>query len=127
MGREHDVQAIRAAAHDLASFDRLVERIGDAGCVLLGEATHGSAEFYAARAHVTQRLIEEKGFSAVAVEADWPDAYRAGCWAHGASDDADADAALGDFTRFPRWMWRNREVVVFLRWLREHNARTTRG
>lgn len=87
----------------------MLDRIGDAGCVLLGEPTHGTSEFYAARAHITQRPIEEKGFNAVAVEADWPDAYRAGCWAHDAGDHPDASAPLGDFTRFPRWMWRNHE------------------
>ena len=122
MSTQADVDAVRAAAHDLTSFDALIDRIGDAGCVLLGESTHGTTEFYAARAHITQRLIEERGFQAVAVEAVWPDAYRAGCWAHGAGEDPDADAALGDLTRFPRWMWRNHEVREFLEWLREHNA-----
>ncbi len=76
MGREHDAAAIRAAAHELTGaagdFDALIDRVGDAGCVLLGESTHGTAEFYAVRAHITQRLVEEKGFGAVAVEADWP-------------------------------------------------------
>ena len=125
MRGDADARAVRAAAHDLtgaaADFDPLLDRIGDAGCVLLGEATHGTHEFYAVRAHVTQRLIEEQGFHAVAVEADWPDAHRAGRWASGADDDPDAVAALGDFTRFPRWLWRNPEVVSFLQWLREHN------
>ena len=124
MSRRADAEAVRAAAHGVESFDPLIDRIGDAGCVLLGESTHGTAEFYAARAHITQRLVEEHGFGAVAVEADWPDAYRAGAWASGASDDPDAAAALGDFTRFPRWMWRNREVVLFLTWLRAHNDAT---
>lgn len=118
-------EAIRAGAHELTGapgdFDALLRRIGGAGCVLLGESTHGTAEFYAARAHITQRLVEELGFRAVAVEADWPDAYRAGCWASRASDDPDAVAALGDFTRFPPWLWRNHEVVAFLRWLRAYN------
>lgn len=122
MSREHDTRALRAVAQELTDFDALIDRIGDAGCVLLGEATHGTSEFYAARAHITQRLIEEKGFRGVAVEADWPDAYRAGCWAHGAGEDPDANTALGDFARFPRWMWRNHEVARFLRWLRQHNA-----
>ncbi len=121
-----DARAIRSGAHELtgagADFDPLLERIGDAGCVLLGEATHGTHEFYAVRAHITQRLIEEQGFAAVAVEADWPDAHRAGRWASGAGDDPGAAAALGDFTRFPRWMWRNRDVEQFLQWLREHNT-----
>src|SRR5438046_842305 len=75
--------------------------VGGAGCVLLGEATHGTSEFYAERARITRRLIEDHGFQAVAVEADWPDAYRAGRWARGGDEDPDALAALGDFTRFP--------------------------
>ncbi len=125
MARHADAEAVRAGAREFTSardLDVLIDRVGDAGCVLLGESTHGTSEFYALRAHITQRLIEEKGFRAVAVEADWPDAYRAGCWAHGGGDDPHATAALGDFTRFPRWLWRNREVESFLHWLREHNA-----
>ena len=90
--------------------------------VLIGEATHGTHEFYRIRADVTRGLIERRGFGAVAVEADWPDAYRANRWARLLGEDQSAEAALEDFTRFPRWMWRNREVVRFLRWLRGHNA-----
>jgi erythromycin esterase-like protein len=118
--------AVRHGAHELTGgardYDVLLERVGDAGCVMLGEATHGTAEFYAERARITRRLVEDHGFQAVAAEADWPDAYRVGRWARGADDDPDATRALGDFSRFPRWMWRNREVVAFLEWLREHNA-----
>lgn len=121
-----DVAAIRAGARELSGafgdFDVLLERIGDAGCVLLGESTHGTAQFYAVRAHITKRLVEERGFRAVAVEADGPDARRADAWVRGAGDDPDVTAALGDFVRFPRWLWRNREVAAFLGWLREHNA-----
>ena len=68
-----------------------------------------------------ERLIEEKGFTAVAVEADWPDAYRVNRYVRGVSDDADAVEALADFRRFPTWMWRNTDVVEFLEWLRAHN------
>jgi erythromycin esterase-like protein len=93
-----------------------------ASVVLIGEATHGTQEFYRIRADVTRGLIERRGFGVVAVEADWPDAYRANRWARLLGDDETAEAALADFTRFPRWMWRNREVVRFLRWLRGHNA-----
>src|SRR5439155_4971973 len=71
---------------------------------------------------LTQALIRQKGFNLVAVEADWPDAYRANRWVRHASTDQNPDAALADFTRFPRWMWRNTVVVDFLRWLHEHNA-----
>jgi erythromycin esterase-like protein len=100
----------------------LVDAIGDAPLVLIGEASHGTHEFYATRAELTKALILRKGFNVVAVEADWPDAYRVNRWVRHAADERDADAALGDFTRFPRWMWRNREVVQFVTWLRDHNA-----
>src|SRR5438132_8549917 len=102
-------------------FGPLLDTIGDARLVLLGEASHGTHEFYRTRAELTKALILRKGFNLVAVEADWPDAYRANRWVRHASDDQDAESALEDFTRFPRWMWRNREVVVFLQWLRAHN------
>src|SRR5919198_1301955 len=99
----------------------IVEAVANADVVLIGEATHGTHEFYRVRADVTEALIEEHGFNLVAVEADWPDAYRANRWVRGASNDADAEHALGDFVRFPRWMWRNRDVVEFLTWLHAHN------
>jgi erythromycin esterase-like protein len=102
-------------------YDLLLERIGDAKLVLLGEASHGSHEFYRERARISRRLIEEKGFRAVAVEADWPDAYRVNRYARGASEDRDAEEALRGFRRFPTWMWRNAEVLDFVGWLRAHN------
>jgi len=109
-------------------FGSLVDVIGDARIVLIGEASHGTHEFYRARAELTKALIVRKGFNVVAVEADWPDAYRANRWVRLASDDRDAAGALGDFTRFPRWMWRNTDVVAFLEWLRGHNeARDARS
>ncbi len=104
-------------------WEPLFQRIGDARFVLLGEATHGTHEFYAARAEITRRLIREKGFSAVAVEADWPDAYRVNRFVRGGESDASAREALGDFSRFPTWMWRNTVVEEFADWLRAHNAR----
>jgi erythromycin esterase-like protein len=100
--------AIRTVAHPLTGaatdYDRLLSRIGDAGFVLIGEASHGTHDFYHERAQITQRLIEEKGFTAVAVEGDWPDAYRVNRYVRDASDDAFAVEALGDFRRFPAWM-----------------------
>jgi erythromycin esterase-like protein len=109
-------------------FDALVEAIGD-DCrfVLLGEASHGTHEFYARRAQITQQLIEEKGFSGVVVEADWPDAYRVNRYVRGTGDDPDADAALSGFTRFPQWMWRNWDVLEFVDWLRQYNAAVPHG
>ncbi len=104
-----------------ADYDRMLEAIGGARFVLLGEATHGTHEFYRARATITQRLITERGFNAVAVEADWPDSYRVNRYVRGRSDDVEAVEALADFRRFPTWMWRNAEVLDFVGWLRERN------
>ena len=95
--------------------------------VLIGEATHGTHECYRIRADLTRALIRERGFGIVAVEADWPDAYRANVWARLGGADDTAESALSDFTRFPRWMWRNREVVRFLRWLRAENSARSSG
>jgi len=118
-------ETLRAAAHPLTgsagNYDPLLELIGDARIVLLGEASHGTHEFYRERARITQRLIEEHGFTVVAVEADWPDAYRVNRWVRGTGSDTVAAEALGDFLRFPRWMWRNRDVLAFVSWLRDHN------
>ncbi len=105
-----------------SSLDAVLETIGDAPLVLLGEATHGSHEFYDLRARITRRLFEEKGFDAVAVEADWPDAYRVNRYVRGQGNDPSATAALADFERFPQWMWRNTAVVDFVEWLAAFNA-----
>jgi erythromycin esterase-like protein len=125
ISREDAVRRLRRLAHPLTGapqdYDSLLEQIGDASLVLLGEATHGTHEFYRERAVITKRLIEEKGFTAVAVEADWPDAYRVNRYVRGAPEDADAEESLGGFRRFPTWMWRNAEVLDFVGWLRGHN------
>jgi erythromycin esterase-like protein len=110
--------ALTGGARD---YDGLMERVADARVVCLGEASHGTHEFYRERGRITRRLVEEKGFTIVAVEADWPDAYRANRWVRGSGGDRTADEALAGFTRFPTWMWRNREVVEFLTWLRAWN------
>jgi erythromycin esterase-like protein len=119
--------AVRPLAGDEHDYDALLSLIGDARFVLIGEASHGTHEFYAERAAITKRLIAEKGFTAVAVEADWPDAYRVNRYVRGMPQDADADAALSGFTRFPTWMWRNTIVRDFVDWLRAHNARLSGG
>lgn len=106
-------------------MDRLLASIGDAHYVLIGEASHGTQEFYQQRAAVTRRLIEERGFTGVVVEADWPDADRINRYVRGEGDDPDAEAALGDFQRFPTWMWRNEVVLDFVGWLRQHNGQAT--
>ena len=99
----------------------LLDLVGDAQFVLLGEASHGTHEFYHERAEITKRLITEKGFGAVAVEADWPDAYRVNCYVRGEGRDSDATTALKGFQRFPTWMWRNTVVLAFVEWLRTVN------
>jgi erythromycin esterase-like protein len=107
-----------ADPHDLSA---IVDAIGDARIVLLGEASHGTHEFYATRAAVTRRLIETRGFRAVTIEGDWPDARRVDRFVRAISPDADADMALAGFRRFPQWMWRNHVVRDFVAWLRRWN------
>ncbi len=109
---------IRGAASD---YDGLLDLVGDRRVVLIGEASHGTHEFYRERARLTRALIDQHGFNAVAVEADWPDAYRVNRYVMGLSDDADATTALADFRRFPAWMWRNDDVVRFVEWMRARN------
>lgn len=106
-------------------YDSLLDLVGDARFVLLGEASHGTHEFYRERALITKRLIYQRGFNAVAVEADWPDAYRINRFVRGESPDSDSVEALTGFKRFPQWMWRNADVLDFVGWLREHNDTQT--
>jgi erythromycin esterase-like protein len=104
----------------LADDARVVDWIGDAPIVLLGEATHGTQDFYEARARLSRQLIERKGFSAIAVEGDWPDAWRVNRYAQG-EGGLSAFAALAGFARFPTWMWRNTEIATLIDWMRAHN------
>ncbi|MGV3569436.1 MAG: erythromycin esterase family protein [Ramlibacter sp.] len=119
------VQGLRAHLRPLpsgaAADPGLVARLARSRLALLGEASHGTHEFYAERADLTRRLIAEHGFRAVVVEADWPDAWRVNRYVRGNSDDPDAAAALSGFARFPTWMWRNTVVRDFVEWLRDHN------
>lgn len=119
------VAEVAAAARPLEGgprdFDALLDLIGDAPYVLIGEASHGTHEFYRLRAELTKRLVVEKGFNAVAAEADWPDAYRVNRWVRGVGGDVDAEQALAGFQRFPSWMWRNADVLDFVGWLRDFN------
>lgn len=126
----HQLHGICATAHPLGDddeFSPLLRAMGDSRYVLMGEASHGTHEFYTARARLTQRLIEEQGFTAVIVEADWPDAYRVNRFVRGTPDDPDTESALSGFLRFPTWMWRNHDVVDFLSWLRQHNETLPAG
>src|SRR4051812_15374974 len=124
-GQRQTIEAIRDAASPLSGdardYDSLLEMAGDAQFVLLGEASHGTHEFYRERARITQRLIEEKDFCGVIVEADWPDAYRVNRFVRGLGEDVEAIDALAGFKRFPTWMWRNADVLNFVGWLRERN------
>jgi erythromycin esterase-like protein len=122
-GRVDIAAAIAAAAEPLPqpedpAFRRMFDRFGDARIVLLGEASHGTSEFYRARAAITRRLIEQHGFNMVAVEADWPDAAIIDRLVRQREPRPNADPP---FTRFPTWMWRNREFSGFVGWLRAHN------
>ena len=120
--------AVRSLARPLripADLNPLLDRIGDARCVLLGEASHGTADYYTWRAALSRRLIEEKGFSFVAVEGDWPDCYRVNRYVKGRpGTEAGARDVLHAFERWPTWMWANEEIVAFAEWL--HGATAMR-
>jgi erythromycin esterase-like protein len=132
---DHDSASLSAAISDVAhrltggaqDYDPLLRlsRLDDIQIVLLGEATHGTHEFYRARADITQRLIKEQGFHAIALEADWPDSYQVNRYIRGMGKDTDANQALSGFKRFPTWMWRNREVLELVEWLRAYNKDRT--
>jgi erythromycin esterase-like protein len=108
-------------------YGTLLDRAAGARIVLIGEASHGTHEFYSTRAQITRQLIERHGFTAVAVEADWPDAYRVNEYVRGRSRDRNATEALEGFKRFPTWMWRNQVVVEFVEWLQAYNSGRGRG
>ena len=119
-----DVAALAGPLDTPDDLDPLLDRIGAARVVLLGEASHGTAEYYLWRAAVTRRLIAEHGFSFVAVEGDWPDCFRVNRWVKNRADhDLTAVDVLGRYERWPRWMWANEEVAGFVGWLQEHNER----
>jgi erythromycin esterase-like protein len=120
-----ELEALREAAHPISSdqdYYSLIELAGLAQLVLIGEASHGTNEFYATRVALTRRLIAEKGFQTLAIEADWPDTLRVHRYVVGRSKERDASAALSDFRRFPAWMWRNTVMAEFIDWLRGWNA-----
>ena len=121
-----DVRSMAGTLRDPGDFDPLLQRIGDARIVAVGEASHGTHEYYAWRAALTRRLIEERGFGFVAVEGDWPDCYRVNRSVQLRSDEDPRDA-LDACARWPTWMWANDDVVEFCRWLREFNAGRTAG
>ena len=121
------IDAIAETARPMAGavddFDPILELAGNARVVLIGEASHGTDEFYERRAELTKRLIVDLGFRGVAAEADFPDAWRVNRFVRGTGSDTGAAEALSDFKRFPSWMWRNADVLDFIGWLRERNDR----
>ena len=122
-----DAEFVREIAQPLAGeardYNALLQLIDDARFVLIGEASHGTHEFYFERAAITKRLIAEKDFSILAIEADWPDSARVHRYVRGVSSDANPDQALSGFRRFPTWMWRNKVVLEFVEWLRGFNEK----
>ena len=129
--RDDTVRAVRDAARPLtgaaADYDPLMSAVGESRYVLLGEATHGTHEFYAERARISRRLIDERGFAAIVVEGEFPAGRRVNEYLHGRGGDASPEAALSGFTEFPLWMWRNAEVRDFVRDLRALNAGRAAG
>ncbi|HEX8906264.1 MAG TPA: erythromycin esterase family protein [Longimicrobiaceae bacterium] len=125
-GETEMLAAITAAATPLtgavADYDPLLALTAGAGYVLLGEQTHGTHEFYRERGRITRRLAGEQGFTAIAVEADWPEAERVNAYVRGYGSDATAEQALGNFSTFPTWMWANTDVRDLVGWLRQRNA-----
>lgn len=108
-------------------YDSLIKMAKNSRFVLIGESTHGTKEFYKIRADITKRLIDELGFDAVAIEGDWPDAYRVNRYVNASNSNGGATQALEDFERFPTWMWQNREVLSFVKWLRCYNTVNTKA
>jgi erythromycin esterase-like protein len=109
--------------HSKADLQPLYDRIGDAHIVMLGEASHGTHEYYSWRAHISKKLIEEKGFNFIAVEGDWPDCYRFNRYVKGYdSENKSVFKVLHTFDRWPTWMWANWEIVALGEWLQKHNT-----
>lgn len=107
----------------LEDIDALMDRIGDAQYVLLGEASHGTSEFYIWRSHISRRLMQEKGFNFIAVEGDWPDCYRVNRYVKGYENSGkSASEVMRTFNRWPTWMWGNREMLPLVEWMRRYNA-----
>lgn len=104
-----------------SDFDEILKLVGDSSCVMIGEASHGSHEFYKSRIDLTRRLIEEKGFNVVAAEADWPDSWQVNRYVKNEGSAKTALESLSGFQRFPTWLWRNADVLSFVEWLKKHN------
>jgi erythromycin esterase len=118
------IELIRKKSHKISGkkdLDQLVEKIGDAKVVMLGEASHGTHEFYTWRTYISQQLIKKKGFDFIAVEGDWPDCYRINQYIKGEARETKAADVLKTFNRWPTWMWANWEVAALAEWLYQFN------
>ncbi|HET8794666.1 MAG TPA: erythromycin esterase family protein, partial [Nitrososphaeraceae archaeon] len=117
--------------YDLDNTDKIdiiLDRIGEANCVLLGEASHGTSEFYLWRAEISKRLISEKGFLFIAVEGDWPDCYKVNQYIKDNPESySTASQVLFSFNRWPTWMWANKEMIELVEWLEDYNKLLTDG
>lgn len=124
------IQLIKDKSHVVNTkkdLNALVEKAGEARIVMLGEASHGTHEYYTWRTYITQQLIERKGFNFIAVEGDWPDCYKINQFVKNESSDVKAEEVLKTFSRWPTWMWANWEVAALANWLRKHNQHFQRA
>lgn len=125
MAQDETVDTIRSVAvpfNDISSdLTQIIQELSTKEFILLGGASHGTQEFCQARIEITKQLILHHKLSAIAIEGDWPSAYRVNCYVRWQSDDNNANEALSDFKRFPLWMWRNTLILDFVVWLRNHN------
>jgi erythromycin esterase-like protein len=121
-----EIESLAQPLSRVDDIEPLLESIGDSRFVLLGEATHGTSEFYRWRDEISRRLIAEKGFSFIAVEGDWPDCYAVNRYVKGVAGDS-AEDVLHAFARWPTWMWANREVVELAEWMKSHNRSLPSG
>lgn len=117
-----DIHKLALPLGNKESVDLLIEAAGKSKYVLMGEASHGTSQFYTVRAELSKRLITEKGFRVIAVEGDWPACYTLNRYIKGYSGHRNAREALGDFNRWPTWMWANEEIMEFAEWLRSYNT-----
>jgi len=109
--------------HSKKDLDPFIQRVGDAEIVMLGEASHGTHEYYTWRSQISQRLISEKSFNCIAVEGDWPDCMAINKYVKNYSDSTETvQEVLSKFNRWPTWMWANWEIAALATWLREHNG-----
>ena len=128
--REQSIELIRNKSivlKSMSDLDILLEKAGEARIVMLGEASHGTHEYYTWRTYLSKRLITEKGFNFIAVEGDWPDCYRINQFIKDELEEKKAKEVLKTFNRWPTWMWANWEVSALAEWLHQHNKKLAKG